>query len=197
VNSTTLHSRSGRIMAVAGLAFSTFGVVALAIDSLSLALAKSWIYIWFGYVSWLLFWNPSVKISEAGVIIDNIFRKTKLNWSAISRIDTKYSLSLETPSGTIRAWAAPAPSRYAAFMANRTESKYLPESSYIGEGLIRPGDLTTSDSGVAALIIRRHWEALRDANSLTDKAEVSTSVAYWRIIVLIALGVAALIGFVG
>jgi len=184
-------------MAIAGFAFASFGVIALAIDSISLALAKSWIYIWFGYVSWLLFWNPSVKITEAGVIVDNIFRSHKLNWSAISRIDTKYSLSLETRNGTIRAWAAPAPSRYAAFMANRTESKHLPESSYVGDGLIRPGDLTTSDSGVAALIIRRHWEALRDAGSLNEQAEVSTRVVYWRIIVLIALGISAVIGFFG
>jgi len=184
-------------MAIAGMAFACFGIIALAIDSLSLAIAKSWVYVWFGYVSWLLFWNPSVKISEAGVIVDNIFRRNKLNWSAISRIDTKYSLSLETRSGTIRAWAAPAPSRYAAFMANRTESKHLPESSYIGEGLIRPGDLTTSDSGVAALIIRRHWEGLRDAGSLNEEGEVSTSVVYWRIVILIALGIAALIGFFG
>jgi hypothetical protein len=184
-------------MAFAGLAFSAFGIIALAIDSVSLALAKSWIYIWFGYVAWLLFWNPSVKISEAGVIVDNIFRKTKLNWSAISRIDTKYSLSLETPAGTIRAWAAPAPSRYAAFMANRTESRHLPESSYIGQGLIRPGDLTTSDSGVAALIIRRHWEELRDAGSLNEKPAVSSELLRWRIIILIALAAAAAIGFFG
>jgi hypothetical protein len=82
-------------------------------------------------------------------------------------------------------------------MANRTESKHLPESSYVGDGLIRPGDLTTSDSGVAALIIRRHWEALRDAGSLNEQAEVSTRVVYWRIIVLIALGISAVIGFFG
>jgi hypothetical protein len=184
-------------MAVAGMLFSLFGIVALATESLDVVFLKSWIYIWFGYIAWLLFWNPSVRVSESGITVDNIFRKTELNWSAISRIDTKYSLTLETPEGIIRAWAAPAPSRYAAFMANRTESKHLPESSYVGEGLIRPGDLTTSDSGVAAVVIRRHWEFLRDSGRLNDQIQVSQSVVLWRIWILAALSVAAVIGFVG
>jgi hypothetical protein len=184
-------------MAIAGIAFSIFGIFALATDSLSVLLVKVWIYIWFGYVSWLLFWNPSVTVSNDGVTVDNIFRQTRLNWSAISRVDTKYSLSLETDQGIIRAWAAPAPSRYAGFLASRTESKHLPESSYIGQGLIRPGDLTSSDSGVAALVIRRKWEALRDAGLLNEKTQVVSRTIHIRYWFLIMLSVAAVIGFVG
>jgi hypothetical protein len=184
-------------MAVIGIAFSVFGLIALATESAGALLLKSWVYLWFGYLSWLLFWNPSVRVSDSGVIVDNVFKKTTLNWSAISRIDTKYSLSLETKRGTIRAWAAPAPSRYAGFMASRTESKHLPESSYIGEGLIRPGDLTSSDSGVAALVIRRHWETLRDSGALNKQAEVVIQVLHHRYLLLVALSLAAVIGFVG
>lgn len=182
-------------MASAGFIFAAFGITALAIDSWLLVVTKSWVYIWFAYFAWLLFWNPSVKVSEEGVVVDNIFKTHKLNWSAITRIDTKYSLTLETSHTTIQAFGAPAPSRYAGFMANKTEAEHLPESSFVGKGLVRPGDLTSSDSGVAAYVIRSHWEKLRDLNKLSDQASVVSSWVLWRIIVLAILSIAAVASF--
>ena len=195
MDAQTLYSRSGRIMASAGFVFALFGITALAIDSWLLVATKSWVYIWFAYFAWLLFWNPSVKVSEEGVVVDNIFKTHKLNWSAIIRIDTKFSLTLETKDRTIQAFGAPAPSRYAGFMANRTEAEHLPESSFVGKGLVRPGDLTSSDSGVAAYIIRSHWEKLRDLNKLNDASSVKSNWVLWRIVVFIFLSVAALASF--
>lgn len=195
MDAQTLYSRSGRIMASAGFVFAIFGITALAIDSWILVATKSWVYIWFAYFAWLLFWNPSVKVSEEGVVIDNIFKTHKLNWSAITRIDTKYSLTLETKDRTIQAFGAPAPSRYAGFMANRTEAEHLPESSFVGKDLVRPGDLTSSDSGVAAYIIRSHWEKLRDLNKLDEASSVRSNWVLWRIVVFVCLLVAAVVSF--
>lgn len=196
MDAQTLHSRSGRIMASAGFVFALFGITALAIDSWLLVATKSWVYIWLAYFAWLLFWNPSVKVGEEGVVVDNIFKTHKLNWSAITRIDTKYSLTLETKDRTIQAFGAPAPSRYAGFMANRTEAEHLPESSFVGKGLVRPGDLTSSDSGVAAYIIRSHWEKLRDLNKLNDTSSVESNWVLWRIAVFVCLSVAAVASFI-
>jgi len=195
MDAQTLYSRSGRIMASAGFVFALFGITALAIDSWLLLATKSWVYIWFAYFAWLLFWNPSVKVSDEGVVVDNIFKTHKLNWSAITRIDTKYSLTLETKESTIQAFGAPAPSRYAGFMANKTEAEHLPESSFVGKGLVRPGDLTSSDSGVAAYIIRSHWEKLRDLNKLNENSSVKSNWVLWRIAVFIFLSVAAVASF--
>jgi hypothetical protein len=183
-------------MAVLAIAFSAVGVFALTTEPLQVLVTKIWIYIWFAYFAWLLFWNPSVQVSDDGIVVDNIFRRTKLNWSSIRRIDTKYSLTLETEKGFTRAFAAPAPSRYAGFMANRTEAEHLPESSFIGQGLVRPGDLTSSDSGVAAYIIRSHWETLRDANRLNEDSVVEINWVIWRIAFFCALSLAAVIGFI-
>lgn len=196
MDAQTLHSGSGRIMASAGFVFALFGITALAIDSWLLVATKSWVYIWLAYFAWLLFWNPSVKVGEEGVVVDNIFKTHKLNWSAITRIDTKYSLTLETKDRTIQAFGAPAPSRYAGFMANRTEAEHLPESSFVGKGLVRPGDLTSSDSGVAAYIIRSHWEKLRDLNKLNDNSSVESNWVLLRIAVFICLSVAAVASFI-
>lgn len=195
MDAQTLYSRSGRIMASAGFVFALFGITALAIDSWLLLATKSWVYIWFAYFAWLLFWNPSVKVSDEGVVVDNIFKTHKLNWSAIIRIDTKFSLTLETKDRTIQAFGAPAPSRYAGFMANRTEAEHLPESSFVGKGLVRPGDLTSSDSGVAAYVIRSHWEKLRDLNKLNENSSVKSNWVLWRIVVFIFLSVAAVASF--
>ena len=183
-------------MAVLAMAFSIIGAVSLAAEPITVVLTKVWIYIWFSYFAWLLFWNPSIKVSEAEIVVDNIFRFTTLNWSAVRRIDTKYSLTLETESGIVRAWAAPAPSRYAGFLANKSEAEHLPESSFIGNGLVRPGDLTSSDSGVAAYVIRSYWEQLRDKNQLGAKPVVVTRWAVTRSVVFLVLGAAAAVGFI-
>jgi hypothetical protein len=196
MNSQQLRSRSGKIMAIVAIAFAAIGVFALTTEPMTVLLTKFWIYLWFGYLAWLLFWNPSVRVGESEVVVDNIFRTTTLNWSSIRRIDTKYSLALETPNGIVRAWAAPAPSRYAGFLANRTEAEHLPESSFIGHGMVRPGDLTSSDSGVAAYVIRSHWEKLRDTSHLNENPRVVTRWVVARLIAFVVLGVAALLGFI-
>jgi hypothetical protein len=192
VQEQVIHSRSGRIIAVAGFIFATLGIVALAIESIYLLITSGWVFMWIGFVSWLLFWNPSIRITEDGVHVENVFTSLFLSWSSIVRIDTKYSLTLETKEKTFQAWAAPAPSRYSAFMANKTEAEHLPESSFVGKGMIRPGDLTSSDSGVAAFLIRSQWEKLRDRGELNRKPLVNSSLGTLRVISLSVLTIIAL-----
>ena len=191
-----IHSRSGRIIAVAGFIFATLGIVALAIESIDLLITSGWVFIWIGFVSWLLFWNPSIRITEDGVLVENVFTNVFLSWSSIVRIDTKYSLTLETKEKTFQAWAAPAPSRYSAFMANKTEAEHLPESSFVGKGMIRPGDLTSSDSGVAAFLIRSQWEKLRDRGELNKDPLVKSSLGTLRVIGFLVLTLVALVSLI-
>jgi hypothetical protein len=193
VQQHVIHSRSGRIIAVAGFIFATLGIVALAIESIDLLITSGWAFIWIGFVSWLLFWNPSIRITEDGVHVENVFTDVFLSWSSIVRIDTKYSLTLETKEKTYQAWAAPAPSRYSAFMANKTEAEHLPESSFVGKGMIRPGDLTSSDSGVAAFLIRSQWEKLRDRGELNKDPLVKISLGTLRVIGFLVLTLVALV----
>lgn len=191
-----IHSRSGRIIAVAGFIFATLGIVALAIESIDLLITSGWVFMWIGFVSWLLFWNPSIRITEDGVHVENVFTSVFLSWSSIVRIDTKYSLTLETKEKTFQAWAAPAPSRYSAFMANKTEAEHLPESSFVGKGMIRPGDLTSSDSGVAAFLIRSQWEKLRDRGELGKETVIRSSVGTLRVVSFFVLTAVALVSLI-
>jgi hypothetical protein len=196
VQEKVIHSRSGRIIAVAGFIFATLGIVALAIESIDLLITSGWVFMWIGFVSWLLFWNPSIRITEDGVHVENVFTSVFLSWSSIVRIDTKYSLTLETKEKTFQAWAAPAPSRYSAFMANKTEAEHLPESSFVGKGMIRPGDLTSSDSGVAAFLIRSQWEKLRDRGELGKETVIRSSVGTLRVVSFFVLTAVALVSLI-
>mgnify|MGYP006171753579 CR=1 FL=1 len=117
--------------------------------------------------TWAAFWRPAVIVDQDAVTVRNVFSTEVIPFENIRRIDTRYALTLETTSGKVSAWAAPAPGRHRVLTAGRTEANYLPESTYLA-GTVRPGDLITSDSGVAAAVIRRRWEELRGEGSIGD-----------------------------
>ena len=122
----------------------------------------------------ILFWLPRVEIDEGGVRIINVIRTHYVSWGAISRIDTRYALTLFVGEKKYVAWGATAPGRHAAFFATRDQGTHLPESTYLA-GTVRPGDLVTSDSGAAAAVIRQRWEKLQGQELL---AYLKTSSFY-------------------
>ncbi|MFC4241908.1 PH domain-containing protein [Gryllotalpicola reticulitermitis] len=142
-----------------------------------------------GYLCWMLFWSPAVRIGTAGVVLRNIARSRDVSWAAIRDVDTKYTLTLDTPAGRLSAWAAPAPSRFAGMRAAKAELGHLPESTYGPGNSVRLGDIPSSDSGLAALHVRRQWERLRDAGALTAAPLEGTGVTtHWHRVELIVLG---------
>lgn len=175
-DSKTLRPRFGRVLVVVA------GIVAVAV-LVSLVISGVTDLVRFGplvilglYVVWLMFWSPAVTIAPSGVIVRNLLREHEVTWPAIQRIDTKYALQLFTTAGTITAWSAPAPGRHATFRVAQPELGGLPESTYAAERSIRPGDIPSSESGLAALYVRRFWEQLRDAGHLNSGAVEGTGV---------------------
>lgn len=67
------------------------------------------------------------------------------------------------------AWAAPAPGIFAATRVSGSDLRGLPESTYSSDNRIGPGDIPTSDSGLAGYHVRRQWEQYRDAGLLDDE----------------------------
>jgi hypothetical protein len=199
VDSTTLRSRFGRVLTVivwVVLAIFLAGFI-VQLDGLQL-LRYAPVILLIGYLTWLLMWSPSVTIAPLGVTVRNLVRSTVVTWPAIERIDTRFALTLYTRGGRVTAWSAPAPSRFASYRATRGELAKLPESTYLA-GAIRPGDIPHSDSGLAALYVRRYWEQLRDAGYLdSGVVEGTGTVTTWlrresfALISLVILAVAAL-----
>jgi hypothetical protein len=112
------------------------------------------------------FWFPGVAVREEAVEVRNVFTTSVVPWPAIRRIDTKWALALTTDRGTVSAWASPAPGRYATLSMTRGDVRRAAESGRAAEGSIRPGDSPTTESGAVALVIRNHWEQLRDDDLL-------------------------------
>jgi hypothetical protein len=191
-----LRPRFGLVLTVlvavlAVVALATFVAVG---DPLGMVL-HGWGVVLTAFAAWLLFWAPAVTIGDDAVIVDNPLRRVTVPWAAIERIDTRWSLRLYTRTGSITAWSAPAPSRYAMARVSAAELKGLPESTYGPGSSVGLGDLPESESGLAAYYVRRRWELLRDEGALTGSAQPTTQWLWWRVAALVALIAATVGGF--
>jgi hypothetical protein len=199
-DSTTLRSRFGRALTVIVWAILAVFIVSFAVQLEGAQLLRyTPVILLMGFVIWLLLWSPSVTIAPSGVTIRNLVRNNVVSWPAIERIDTRFALTLFTSTRRITAWSAPAPSRFASYRAARSDLTRLPESTYTA-GAIRPGDIPQSDSGLAALYVRRYWDQLRDAGHLDSGVVEGSGVVVTvlrretlTLVVLTVLAIAALV----
>jgi hypothetical protein len=113
--------------------------------------------------TWAGFYNPKIEVGEGKVRLVNVFRTIEIPIGAISRIDTRWALTLYCGEKRYTAWGATAPGRHTSFFATKDQGSHLPESTYLA-GTVRPGDLIGSESGAPAAYIRRLWENLRDVS---------------------------------
>jgi hypothetical protein len=171
------------VAAVAGVAF-----VAMLVAEPATALRAAPLLALGAGACWALFWRPAVEVSDGGVRLVNPLRTIDLSWPSIQAVDTKFALTLITAYGRYTAWAAPAPGARGVMRATRQDTANLPASARHA-GTIRPGDLPSSPSGEAALLIRRHWESLRDAGHLDDpKLERDAAPVTWHVATMVVGG---------
>jgi Bacterial PH domain len=182
----------GRVLTVVVVVVCAIALVAVAIQGIGAALRTlPWLLLFAG-TCWALFWRPEVVVQDSGVRLVNPLRTVDLAWPAILAVDTKWALTLITSYGRFTAWAAPAPGIRQTLRGSPTETKHLPKST-VGPGGIRPGDLPSTSSGSAALIIRRRWEELRDAGYLEDpRLEHDAPPVHWQV-PLIVIGAVLLV----
>lgn len=148
------------------------------------------------YLCWMLFWNPRVRVDPSGVTFVNLARTVRITWPAITSVDTKYLLTVRTADGTYTAWAAPGPSRFATSRAAKSDLSHLPPTTYGPGNSVGLGDIPSSDSGVAALNIRRYWEQLQRDGRLGEVEGTGVEITWHRteLIVLGALLLATVAG---
>lgn len=161
----TFRPMFGRVLAGCIMAICVATGLSIATDSLTAVLhAWPWLIL-VGGGAWSLYWQPRVVVTPGGVRVVNIFRTFDVSWPAITGIDTRWALELQTASGDVRAWAAPAPGpsfvRRMASADSRVPGRRRNET-------VRPGESPSSDSGAAALIVRQRWDKLRDAGHLDN-----------------------------
>lgn len=202
-DSTTLYSRFGRGLAIVAWLFCIGVPVTLIVEGHYLGLLRyGGMILLAALLVWIVFWAPYVTIAPSGVTIRNLIRTHAITWPAIRLVDTRWALTLTTTAGKVVAWSAPAPGRWSTVRTAPRELQDLPETSYGPGHSIRPGDIPRSDSGLAALYVRRYWEQLRNAGYLDSAAIEGTGVVttwlWWPIggIVLFAILTALGLNFV-
>lgn len=143
-------------------------------------------------IVWAVLWSPSVAVDDDAATVTNVVMEYRVPWAALVYIDTRYALTLHTPSRRISATAAPAPGALGSVRAARAHRR----SEKAAASGTRPGDLPGTDSGGAAELVRSRWEKLRDAGSFeVGVADRTAVVAHARPlpIAAIVLGVAGLV----
>ena len=199
-DSTTLYSRFGRGLAIVAWLFCLGVLVTLIFEGHYLGLLRyGGMVLLAALLAWILFWAPFVTIAPSGVTIRNLARRHEVSWPAIKLVDTRWALTLTTTAGKIVAWSAPAPSRWGTVRTAPGELRDLPESSYGAGHSIRPGDIPRSDSGLAALYVRRYWEQLRNAgyldSAVIEGRGVVTQWLWWPLGGLLACVILTVLGF--
>lgn len=194
-----LRPRFGLILCILVWAIVAVCIVSLiALGDAGTALRYTPAFLLAAFGCWLLFWMPAVGVDAAGVTLVNLARTVRITWPAIIDVDTKYSLTIRTRDAKFTAWAAPGPSRITTYRAAKSDVAHLPDSTYGAGGSVRIGDIPSSDSGLAALNIRRYWDELRRDGQLDaatiDGTGVVTTLHTWQLIVLGALVVATAVG---
>ncbi len=186
------RSRFGQVLTIAVVALALLAVILMAAQGAAVYVLRfGWLVALVAFGTWALFWAPSVSVSDGGVTVRNVLRTIELPWPSIGAVDTKYALTLVTTFGTYTAWAAPAPGRHAT-LSSKSDLAHLPSSTFVN-GTVRPGDDLRTDSGQAALIVRRRWEQLRDGGFLDNaRLERERPVTHWHWITIGVLAALAI-----
>jgi hypothetical protein len=122
-----------------------------------------------------LFWMPAVVVHDGGITLENPFRSITVPWPALVHVDTRFALTLITADKSYASWAAPAPGIWGGRNARPEDLQGLPASTYGPGKSVRPGDLKSTDSGQAALLVRARWHQLVESGELAAGDAASTA----------------------
>lgn len=144
----------------------------------------------------LAYWRPAIGVGSEEVEIRNVFRRVAIPFDHLVHVDTKWALELYLDDGgKITAFAAPAPSAFAARTMRAEDARGLPRDTYVA-GTVRPGDRRGTPSGDAAALVRAALAThrAREMGSATCDPVV-TSTDMFAVLALAASFVAAVVGF--
>lgn len=183
------RSRSGRALAVFVWLLAGLALVALLTQGgiVGLLRGAAWAVLP-AVLVWAMFWRPCVIVDDGGVELVNVFRTIRLPWPSITAVDTRWALTLHTAYGRFAAWAAPASGWQRGRRVTEQDSHAVPVEESGGDRLVRASDAPWSPSGEAAMQVRRHWQALRDAGHLDDpRLEFDRPPVRWHLELMAAL----------
>ena len=165
--------RGSRILAAALGVIALASLISTAISNPADTLGLLPVYALVVWAAWSVLWHPHVEIDDTHVTIVNILRTHRIPLAAISEVSTRWGLVVTVGEKRYPAWAAPAPGTLHTMRIDPKGLTRLPESSY-EQGTVRPADDPVTDSGAAALGIRRGMDAQGAQAPGTKTAVVTT-----------------------
>jgi hypothetical protein len=165
-NVEVFKARTNKWFAGLAWAVAAFGAVATVATAGPSGLASAAPLVLIAFLGWLLFWMPSVVVHDAGVTLENPLRSIEVPWGALVHVDTRFALTLVTAKKSYASWAAPAPGIWGGRNARPEDLQGLPATTYGPGRSVRPGDLKTTDSGQAAMLVRGRWHELVESGQL-------------------------------
>lgn len=140
-----------------------------------------------GQLGWAIFWRPRLTVTPEQIEVVNPWSTTRVPWSALIDVDTRFELGLVTRGRTVRVQAAPSPGGMRALRAAGRPNKEGSSWHHVGQ---RPGDEVSTDSGGAAAVIRGHLRELVEAGAFGPEEPVTGD---WDVpVIAIAAGGAVL-----
>lgn len=156
---------------------------------------------WLALVSglcWAVFWRPCVIVSDGGVRLVNVLRTIDLPWPAITAIEIRWALTLDTAFGRFAAWAAPTNARSATRHQSRRSGDHGATMASVMSFGPRIG--ASDPSADAAALISARWNELRAAGHLdAPRLEHERVPVRWHVDVIagaVGLGLLAAISVV-
>lgn len=134
-----------------------------------------------------LFWRPRIVWDEQSITLVNPYATTTVPWTMVVDIDTRFALTVVTPSRRYRSSAAPAAG--ALTMPRGGRDSLGPDQK---GGVLRKSDALGTDSGDAAYIIRGAWHRLVESEAIplgragSDRARVHVHVTALALSLLLA-----------
>ena len=182
-------SRFNRVLAIGLWVIFTLIAVSLFFASSASSLLYLIPIAFVVVLMWELMWRPSLTVVDSEIEVQNPLRTVHIPWNALVHFDTKFALRLFTPGHTYEVWAAPAPGRSFGFRSS-SASRQPERGAAFSSGSVRPSDMETSDSGEAAGMVRRRWDALQATGAveagIADRVPVRIQW-HWRTIVVLGV----------
>ena len=179
-NVEIFKARTNKWFAWLSWAVAAFGIVVTVVMAGPGALVGAAPLVLVAFLGWLLFWMPAVVVDDDGVTLENPFRSIVVPWAALVHVDTRFALTLVTAHKSYVSWAAPAPGIWGGRNARAEDLQGLPATTYGPGKSVRPGDLKTTDSGQAAMLVRGRWHDLVESGELAagDAATTAAKVTF-------------------
>jgi hypothetical protein len=175
----TYRPRTGPVIAVAVWALAAWALITLAATDPTKLVVFLPAAGCAALTVWAVFWAPKVVVAQGAITVRNVLTTHHIPWSAITRIDTKWALTLYTGQRKIAAFAAPAPSSLHAVKApSRRDLAHLPATTFDAARSVRPGDLPGTPSGDLAWVVRERWQEICDS---MPTGPTSGHTASWRL----------------